>query len=289
MADFVPDVIETHHIWIMGYILKRLGQKFIAVAHNSDQIGYRYDERMQPYAMSCANGADTIFAVSDFVRDEVLDLYQVPSEKVVTVENGFNETIFSPQTIDKKKLFDEYGISVDPNLPIVTFGGKLSRTKGVDTLIEANRLLQGEVPFHLVLFGVGDLEEVLGHPPTDDEMKHVTLMGHLPQSVLARFHNVARLSTVPSRFEGFNIAALEAMGCGLPVVGTRTGQIEKFVVGEIVEAADSEALAGAIKKILTMPDDEYVKLSKRATDVAANYSWPGNVQKRLLYYDGVSA
>jgi hypothetical protein len=48
--SFRPDIIECQHIWTIPYMVRTLGHPYLLTAHHSDQMGYRYDRRMQQYA-----------------------------------------------------------------------------------------------------------------------------------------------------------------------------------------------------------------------------------------------
>ena len=60
-----------------------------------------------------------------------------------------------------------------------------------------------------------------------------------------------------SNYEGMPISVLEALGCGLPVVSTRVGEVPRVVKngfsGEIVEGFEAEAIAAGLKKVLEAP------------------------------------
>ena len=113
-------------------------------------------------------------------------------------------------------------------------------------------------------------------------------MGHQLFDTLAKFHSIASLSVLPSRSEGFSIAALEAMGCGTPLVVTRTGGPDKFAVGNIVKKEDPEQLAHAVLDILSLAPEDLHALSRRAHREAQNFSWKSIVEQRLLLYEEVS-
>lgn len=285
IAEFKPDIIETEHIWLMGYVLSELGCKYVAVAHHTDQMGFRFDKRMRSYAKRCADTAMQIIAISDVVKKDVQTLYNMPSEKITVILNGYDQKIFRPVKVLSKELFGDYGFNdVDHTLPIVTFEGELSKTKGIDILLKANAALQSEVPYVLVIFGSGNIKDALGRAPKPEEMKNVYIVGHESQEELARFNNAARFSVVPSRQEGFSTAALKAMGCGLPVVGTKIGGLEKFVVGKIVSPGNAEELTKGMKALLKMPEPKLKELKKRALKTAKAYTWKSNVNARLKCY-----
>jgi glycosyltransferase involved in cell wall biosynthesis len=93
---------------------------------------------------------------------------------------------------------------------------------------------------------------------------------------------------VPSRFEGFGLSAVEAMGSGKPVVASRVGGLEEVVcegeTGLLVPHEDPDALAVALGRILT---DETLCLSMGRAGrrkVAARYDFPVFRERcRMLY------
>ncbi len=92
---------------------------------------------------------------------------------------------------------------------------------------------------------------------------------------------------LPSRSEGFGIAALEAMGCGTPLVVTRTGGPDKFAVGKVVDKENPEQLANAVLDILSLTNDEHSILCRAAYRKAHEFSWESIVEQRLELYDRV--
>ena len=286
VRDFQPDVIECHHIWAMPYAVHQLGQPYIAVAHHSDQMAFRRDERMQSYAIEAAQGAAHIFAVSEATRDEVTDFYDVADERVTVTGNGYDRTIFKPADVHPLQLYKTYDLDIPAEAPVVTFAGKLSRTKGIDTLLAANRLLrERRSDIHFVIFGAGRLEDALAQGSAElYDRTNVHFVGHQPYDVIAAFHNAGRLSVMPSRSEGFGIAGLEAMGCGRPLVVTRTGGLDAYAKGAVIQPEDEEALADAIQEVVELPTDQYENLCEEALAAARAFSWEAIAEQRLVLY-----
>ncbi len=284
--SFQPDVVESQHIWSMAYLLGELGIPYIVTAHHSDQMGYRYDQRMRPFANRAAAGARFVFAISEFVRREVLDLYPgIAHEKVIVLENGYSERIFYPRRVGRARVLRALGVGDVRDLPIISFSGKISRTKGVDVLLRANRLLQQERKALLVIAGTGRLEdEFSAEERANFHLENAHFVGHHPQARVAELLNVSAVSVMPSRTEGFGIAALEAMACGTPVVATRSGGPELFVVGATVAVEDAEELAEALLEILALQPRAARELRRAAIEKARGYSWSRNVDRRLSYY-----
>lgn len=121
--------------------------------------------------------------------------------------------------------------------------GRLVRQKGFDTLVDAVRRLPGT---HLTLAGEGTERAQLTAP-------HVTLLGAV-DDIPARLAR-ASVFAMPSRWEGFGLAALEAMAAGVPVVATAVDGLAELVgdAALVVPPDDPAALAAALHAVLTDP------------------------------------
>jgi glycosyltransferase involved in cell wall biosynthesis len=205
--------------------------------------------------------------------------------------NGYDRETFRPVDVDRRALLDVSGLDIDDDVPVVTFAGKLSRTKGIDILLEANRILRErmDVPPAFILFGSGRLESALD-PAREAAGAYVRdgchFLGHRTYETVRDFHAIARCSVMPSRTEGFGLAALEAMGCALPVVVTRLGGPDTYAVGPVIEPEDPAGLAEAIQSLISMDDEQHAALCREALRVARTFSWDEIVEKRLALYEG---
>ncbi|PKM60939.1 MAG: glycosyltransferase family 1 protein [Firmicutes bacterium HGW-Firmicutes-4] len=285
IADFQPDVIECQHIWALDHLLHQMDQRYICVAHHSDQLGFHYDQRMQQRTIQSAKKADYIFAISDYVKEEVLGLYDVEPEQVIVTGNGYDQTIFTPnQHLNWQTVMVEMGYPDLEDYPFITFCGKISKTKGIDVLLEANKLIQEKTKAYLLIMGSGNLDTLSNSEREKLDLDNVLFLGQRSQRQLALLHNIARLSVLPSRSEGFGIAALEAMGCKKPVVVTRVGGLSSFAVGKVVEPDNVNELAAGILEILNMDERRYQAICQKAYTTARHYSWENIVHIRLQYY-----
>jgi len=289
IEDFKPDVIECQHIWAIDHLIKDMGYRYICVAHHSDQMGFLLDKRMQNIAVQSAKKAEYIFAISEYVKDEVLRYYGVEPERVIVTENGYDQSVFKPiEQSDRETILSEMGCKNMRDYPIITFCGKISHTKGVDILLEANKLIQEKKKAYLLLLGSGSLNNFSTEVQKKFHLENVICLGQRSQSELAKLHNIARISVLPSRSEGFGIAALEAMGCRIPVVVTNVGGLPSFAKGKIVDKENPLTLADAILEMISMEEKPYEELCHEAYITAREYSWENIVDIRMKYYTEVS-
>ena len=169
----------------------------------------------------------------------------------------------------------------------IVAAGRLSPEKGFDLLIEAFAKVAGRHPdWSVRILGEGpgrtDLIEQIERHGLE---RRVDLPGWVEDPWAEML--AADLFVLPSRYEGFPNALLEAMACGLPAVSFRcqSGPAEIVRDGEdglLVPAADVEALAAAMDSLMS-DDGRRRRLAERAADVTRRFS------KELFYerWEGV--
>jgi glycogen synthase len=156
-----------------------------------------------------------------------------------------------------------FGAPIDSgNNHTVLFVGRIERVKGVPTLLEAARLVVEACPDAQILLA-GAAHPNLPQQEVSASIERlglahaVKLLGHLPQDQLLECYRSAALCVLPSHYETFGLAALEAMAYGIPVVASATGGLPEVLAqgraGVLVPPGDVPALAQAIIGLLRDP------------------------------------
>lgn len=191
--------------------------------------GYRLSSEIERNAFE---SADAVIAVSAGMRADILTAYpQIPAERVHVVHNGIDVDEWKP-THDPAVL-DRFGI--DSTRPTVIFVGRITRQKGLTYLLDALRLLPPQVQV-ILCAGAPDTPEIKLEFETSVEHLATQRDGviwiaeHLPRHELLTVLSASTVFVCPSIYEPLGIVNLEAMACGIPVVGTATGGIPEVVV-----------------------------------------------------------
>jgi starch synthase len=235
------DLVHSH-TWYAngaGHLAKLLhGIPHVVTAHSLEPLrpwkaeqlggGYRISSEIERTAFE---NADAVIAVSHGMRADILRSYPaIDAAKVRVVHNGIDLERWHP--VDEPEIVRSYGI--DPTRPSVIFVGRITRQKGLPYLLEAARRLAPEVQL-ILCAGAPDTPEILaevqaGVAALQEERTGVIWIDKLlSQPELAALLSASTTFVCPSVYEPLGIVNLEAMACGLPVVGTATGGIPEVV------------------------------------------------------------
>ena len=136
IKEFKPDIIHTQHLWIWSSIVPEYNIPTIVTSHGSDMMGYDIDNSFYPYCIKAIQGCKKIITISKKNNEIVVDRFPKAKEKVVTMKNGYDSSVFYLTNFNKSKVLKEYGINKEYK-KIVLFAGRLTENKGIDVLLEA--------------------------------------------------------------------------------------------------------------------------------------------------------
>ncbi len=231
-------------------------------------------------------------------RAQMLDLCHAPSPRIVVIPPGVDTNLFHP--IPNARAREWIGSYDDKT---VLFVGRIDPVKGLDTWFRAMKRVVEQDPtlrtrMCVCLIG-GDLDDDLD---PDSELKRlqtlkqelgigdiVTFLGGRAQASLPFYYSAADAVVMPSRYESFGLAALEAMACGTPVVASDVGGLSYLIrdgeTGFLIPEGDEKLFAEKISLLLRNPKLRNA-MGQKGIEEAQEYSW-WNIGERMveLYQD----
>ena len=204
----------------------------------AEQLGGGY--RLSGWAERTAyEGAAAVVAVSGGMREDILRSYPaVDPARVHVVHNGIDLTGWRRPAGDELEAAAAtlQRLGIDPRRPTIVFVGRITRQKGLPYLLRAAERLPADVQLVLCA-GAPDTPEILAEVSGLVDALRVARGGGvvwveemLPREQLTAVLAAATVFVCPSVYEPLGIVNLEAMACGLPVVGTATGGIPEVIV-----------------------------------------------------------
>jgi O-antigen biosynthesis alpha-1,2-mannosyltransferase len=202
--------------------------------------------------------AARVIAVSEFTKRELVELLDVPEDRVRVVPNGVGD----PFVANGNRAGGEYVLvvgTVEPrkNLPRLA---QATRAAGLELRVAGSR-------------GWGDV---------DVNGDGVRFLGFVPDDELASLYRGALCVAYPSLYEGFGIPVLEALACGAPVVTSAGTAMAEVADGAavLVDPQDPEAIAAGIDEAIARRDE----LAPLGPARAAAFTWRAAAESTASVY-----
>lgn len=256
-----PSIIEAGDPYTPGLAAQKAGERLgvpvVGFCHTdlgalaALHIGEWAEKPVRKRWATIYGAFDQAVAPSKFIADRLIE---AGVETAIALPLGVDTEIFHPDRADREAVRHELGLS--PRERLLVFAGRPAREKRLDVLVEAAERL-GD-PYRLLFIGAG-----AAAPASDRTL----LMDYQrsPQD-LARVLASCDAFVHANDAEPFGLIVLEAMACGLPVVGIDAGGVAESVdeaVGQLATRSDGVAMADAIDALFAR-DTEAVGRAARA-------------------------
>lgn len=231
--------------------------------------------------------ADHVLADSRATRDDLIELYKTPPEKISVLYSGVNAN-FRPVT-DPARLAAVRAKYQLGDAPFILAVGTLQPRKNYVRLIQAFTRLPQSLISNLQLLIVGGkgwlYDSIFAEVERLKLQTRVLFPGFVDDADLPALYSAARVLAYPSLYEGFGLPMLEAMACGTPVV-TSTASCLPEVAGEAalcVPPTEVDALTHALDKAV---NDESVRaeLVTKGLARAKEFTWERAARELVRRY-----
>lgn len=260
--------------------------RLITTLHGTDITLVGADASFYRITKFSIEQSDGVTAVSEFLRRETLERFG-NGLTIETIPNFVDPEEFVPGR--REDVRQQFGFGGGP---VVMHISNFRRVKNVRDVVKIFALIPASLGAHLVLVGDGPergpVETLVEEYALSER---VLFMGD--QREVEAILPGADLFLLPSSHESFGLVALEAMSCGVPVIGCRAGGLPEVVThgetGFLYEVGDVEAMAKAAEGLLRTPA-ERARMGAAARERAiAAYSKEAVVDRYEAYYRAICA
>ena len=264
LKAYAPDLILAYWLYPdafgAGLVARAMKVPLVVGARGSD---IRARDRLSlAYTRRVLAHSDHVLTVSDDLQRIAAESFAVPPNRISTVRNGCDTSIFS--------LGDRSAARAGLGLPdgrLVLYVGRLVAAKGLLELLEAwMQLAAADPSLRLAFVGEGGLrEELFRRARARGFSDRVLLPGISAPAQVAEWMRACDVMCLPSYSEGFPNVLIEALACGRPIVATPVGGIREIVDREnglFVPVRNVDLLATALRESMERTWDE-AALSRR--------------------------
>jgi glycosyltransferase involved in cell wall biosynthesis len=248
------DLLICGHIHLLpaAWLFARIrGARLVLIIHGIEA----WTPSRKHLANWLAHRVDGFIAVSKYSAERFTRWSKLPMDRAFILPNCVDLEQFKPAHRDVS-LAERYGLQ--SNKVILTVGRLASdeRYKGFDKVIELMPQLIDRFPtLKYLMVGDGtDRRRLEGKVEALGLSDRVIFTGYVPESEQVAHYNLADVYVMPSTGEGFGIVLLEAVACGVPVVGSRVdGSREALLdgqLGHLVDPGSPLALLDALTSAL---------------------------------------
>ena len=219
-----------------------------------------------------------IVVPSNSSMDDIKDEFRVDKNKMERVMNGIDLNVFYPDSKIRKIPFK-----------LVTVASADVPLKGLDYLLKALSNL-AEVYSDISLSIIGEQKKG-GHTERLIKKlnleKRVNFFSNLTQEDLRKTYCEAELAIIPSLYEGFGFAAIEAMACGVPLISSSGGALPEVIkdTGIIIPPKNVKEIYNSVDFLLSSPKSAKELAEKGLQRANSKFSWTA-IAKQLekVYY-----
>lgn len=228
--------------------------------------------------------ADRVIAISHSTGRDLVDLLNIPPQKIDVTPLAFDAGCFRPLPAEQLAAFRRR-----LNLPerFWLFLGTLEPRKNLPVLLEAYAALSPTERLPLVLAGgkgwqTAPIFEAIARHGLHDS---VHLPGFIPTEDLPLWYNSAEIFVYPSVFEGFGLPVLEAMACGTPVITSNVSSLPEVAgnAGMCLPPGDVSAWTAGLRRAYA--DAEWRRQAREKGLTEANqFTWQETARQTIQSY-----
>ncbi|MCV7345633.1 glycosyltransferase family 4 protein [Mycolicibacterium rhodesiae] len=272
-----PDIVHAHD-WLVAHPAIALAEFFdvpmVSTVHateagrHSGWVSGQISRQVHAVESWFVRQSDSLIACSASMADEIAELFGPDLAETVVIRNGIDSSrwAFAPR-------------QAHPGPPELLYIGRLEYEKGVhDAIAALPRIRRTHPGTTLTIAGDGTQQDWLVEVARKHKvLRCVRFAGRVDHDELLRLLHRADAAVLPSHYEPFGIAALEAAAAGIPLVTSTAGGLGEAVIdgetGVSFPPRDVTALAAAVRRVLDDPVAAQQRAVAARDRLTSDFDW----------------
>lgn len=268
------DIIYVHyltHSAIPFIFLRFFIKKPIVInVHGSDVFPIsKLGRLLQWFTLHVLRSASLIVAPSKYFKNVLIKNFGISEDKIYEYPSGgINTSLFQPASVEKTELFFYVG-----------FVSRLDFGKGWDVLVEAIKIIREQnliKNLKVIVIGEGCQKEELLNMIQEYHLEEtIKYLGNIEHVELPKYYNDMDVFVFPTqREESLGLVGLEAMSCGIPVIGSNNAGLKDYINnnnGFLFDTGDVESLKDILVEFYELSPEIKKKFSQNARYTAMQY------------------
>jgi glycosyltransferase involved in cell wall biosynthesis len=296
-----PSVVHTHAAkggtlgraaTVLAFPLRRWRPVVVHTYHGHSLHGYFSGRTTSLYRMIeqlLARGSDVLLAVSEQVRDELVELRVAPSVQFRVMPLGFDLAPFTADTNRAaRRAVLRAALGVGPDEVVVTLIARLVPIKRVDRFIETARRLSVDPGIRFVIVGDGELRDQLGSSLAAVALGERLVWAGFRRDI-ADICYASDIVMLTSDNEGTPVSLIESQAAAVPVVATDVGGVRSVVrhgeTGFVVPVDDPDGLVERVRELIFDPKRRQRMAAAGRAHVSSLYTLERLVTDHAALYD----
>lgn len=231
--------------------------------------------------------SDAVICDSKTSKKDIVDKLSVSPDKIHLVYLA-PSAVFVKLEAPDMMIFKKYKLPKE----FALYVGDVNWNKNLINLLAAVKIAKT----HLVLVGKAFTDSGLSETREINKKirqfgieDKITKTGFILDSDLVQIYNLAKVTVLPSYYEGFGLPVLESMACGTPAVCTDIASLSEIAKGAALFCSpqDPKDIAAKITTVFELSQQEYEKLSQKSQEHAQQYSWTKTAQQTIKVYESL--
>lgn len=228
-----------------------------------------------------AESSDIIISVSDSTKDDLVEAYRIPPQKITTIHSGVNHLLLNVSQDRVSNVMKKYNL---PEIYLLSLS-TIEPRKNIISLIRAFNILaeyEGFSSIELVIAGMygWSFKNIIEELEKSPFKNRIHFIGSVEEEEKAILYKNAKLFIYPSFYEGFGFPPLEAMYSKVPTVVSMSSSLSEIVAGAaiLVDPTRPKEIAQVITELL-VDERLFNYFSDAGHQRAKEFTWELSAQK----------